>query len=155
MLTLADPFTLVSCHFRSSEADPVAVEIGEEKSAELSRKMDEIYLRRTKEEVLIDDLPNKDERIVFCEPSKLQKELYQHIIAQPDFILLAHANAPCDCGVNQKVGSIRPFGIQKFLCHATHNYSLIPCQFSSFSSFSICERWRIESITNARIDPSS
>jgi len=65
--------------------------------------MDEIYLRRTKEKVLVDDLPNKDERIIFCEPSQLQKELYQHIIAQPDFILLTHANAPCDCGVNQKV----------------------------------------------------
>lgn len=65
--------------------------------------LNEVYLRRTKEGVLLDDLPTKEERIVFCEPSQLQKELYQHIISQPDFVLLAQANAPCDCGVNKKV----------------------------------------------------
>jgi len=79
------------------------VALGAEKTIELSRKMGEIYLRRDKATVLRDDLPQKDERIIFCEPSKLQKELYQHIIAQPDFVLLSTANAPCDCGVNRKV----------------------------------------------------
>ena len=97
--------------FRSSEADAEAVALGEAKSTELSKKLAELYLRRTKEDVLANDLPKKDERIVFCEPSKLQKALYQHILAQPDFILLALANAPCDCGVNRKVGRLYSLAI--------------------------------------------
>ena len=75
----------------------------------------ELYLRRTKDVELADDLPKKVERIVFCEPSELQKELYKHVIAQPDFMLLSLANAPCDCGVNQKVGRFF-FGHPKSTC---------------------------------------
>jgi SNF2 family DNA or RNA helicase len=52
--------------------------------------------------VLKDELPTKDERIVFCAPSDLQVRLYRHIIQQPDFVLLSQANGPCDCGVNRK-----------------------------------------------------
>jgi SNF2 family DNA or RNA helicase len=58
------------------------------KSAELTAKLNSLYIRRTKEEVLKDALPMKDERIVFCEPSELQKSIYQHILEQPDFVLL-------------------------------------------------------------------
>jgi SNF2 family DNA or RNA helicase len=47
-------------------------------------------MRRTKDEVLKDALPMKDERIVFCEPSELQKLIYQHILEQPDFVLLRY-----------------------------------------------------------------
>lgn len=61
-----------------------------------------VFISRTKEGVLKDELPEKLERIVFCEPSELQKQLYQHILEQPDFVLLKEANAPCDCGVNLK-----------------------------------------------------
>lgn len=88
---------------RSSEADESALKYADEKTKELNVKLDEVYLRRLKSVELVDILPNKDERIIYCPPSKLQKELYQHIIAQPDFVLVAQANAPCDCGVNRKV----------------------------------------------------
>ena len=99
-------WNLTCCFFvvRSSEADAEAVALGEQRSTDLSRILSELYLRRTKDVELADDLPKKVERIVFCEPSELQKELYKHVIAQPDFMLLSLANAPCDCGVNQKVG---------------------------------------------------
>jgi SNF2 family DNA or RNA helicase len=60
-----------------------------------------MYLRRTKEEVLKDSLPEKFERVVFCEPSALQKAIYRHILSLPDFVLVSQANAPCDCGVNR------------------------------------------------------
>jgi DNA excision repair protein ERCC-6-like 2 len=65
--------------------------------------LNEIYLRRTKDVVLADELPDKDERIIFCDPSPLQKELYRHILKQPDFVLMAESHGPCDCGVNKKV----------------------------------------------------
>jgi SNF2 family DNA or RNA helicase len=64
--------------------------------------LNEIFLRRTKD-ILSNELPEKEERIVFCEPSQLQKELYQNILELPDFVLLKHSQAPCDCGVNRKV----------------------------------------------------
>lgn len=60
------------------------------KSAELTTKLGSLYIRRTKDEVLKDALPMKDERIVFCEPSELQKIIYQHILEQPDFVLLRY-----------------------------------------------------------------
>lgn len=44
----------------------------------------------------------KDERVVFCEPTKLQVEIYQHLIKLPDFDYLRKANLPCDCGVNKR-----------------------------------------------------
>ena len=51
--------------------------------------------------LLQDELPRKDERIVFCDPSPLQKAIYKHILQQPDLILLAQAHLPCMCGVNK------------------------------------------------------
>lgn len=59
------------------------------------------YLRRTKEEVLQSELPDKDERIVFCDLSDMQKRIYQHMLELPDFRLLRFSSDPCDCGVNK------------------------------------------------------
>jgi len=73
-------------------------------SHEFSKKLSKVFLRRTKDDVLADELPQKDERIVFCEPSPLQKELYRYILTLPDFTLISECNGPCECGVNQKVG---------------------------------------------------
>lgn len=64
-------------------------------------KLSKIYLRRTKEETLKDDLPQKNERIVFCALTEVQKAIYQHILNQPDFVHLKNATRFCDCGVNR------------------------------------------------------
>lgn len=89
--------------FRTKDASAEAVELGDRRAVELSTRLQRVYLRRTKEDTLADILPTKDERIIFCELSNLQKDLYKYIIEQPDFIVLRHKNAPCDCGVNMKV----------------------------------------------------
>ena len=89
--------------FRTKDAAAEAVELGDRKAVELSTRLQRVYLRRTKEDTLADILPTKDERIIFCELSDLQKKLYAYIIEQPDYIVLRHKNAPCDCGVNMKV----------------------------------------------------
>ena len=86
-------------------------------------KLDAIHHRKTKESVLkgkkrlsnydshiicltsgcrLDHLPRKDERIVFCDPSPLQKAIYKHVLQQPDFVLVAQAHTPCCCGVNKE-----------------------------------------------------
>jgi DNA excision repair protein ERCC-6-like 2 len=94
---------LISILFRTKDASKEVIELGASTALALSTKLQQVYLRRTKEDVLADFLPKKDERIIFCELSTLQKELYQYIIEQPDFVILRHKNAPCDCGVNMKV----------------------------------------------------
>jgi DNA excision repair protein ERCC-6-like 2 len=88
---------------RTKDATAAAVELGNTRAMELSAKLQQVYLRRSKEVTLAGFLPKKDERIIFCELSPLQKELYKFIIEQPDFIVLRQKNAPCDCGVNRKV----------------------------------------------------
>jgi len=85
---------------RTKDATQAAIEDGQLRSEELSRKLYEIYLRRTKESELKEALPSKDERIIFCEPSFLQTKIYQHILQQPDALLVKYGHLPCDCGVN-------------------------------------------------------
>lgn len=94
---------LIGVHhaFRTKDADAAVVDLGTERSREFSALMLKAYLRRTKAEVLQNELPEKTERIVFCELSDLQKRIYQHMLEQPDFRLLRYASDPCDCGVNK------------------------------------------------------
>jgi SNF2 family DNA or RNA helicase len=77
------------------------VELGAERSNTFSKIFAKVHLRRTKEEVLRAELPTKDERIVFCELSELQKKIYQKLLSLPEFHLLRLAKTPCDCGINQ------------------------------------------------------
>jgi SNF2 family DNA or RNA helicase len=87
--------------FRKRGADAGTRERGNIASGLLNEKiLPDIYLRRPK---LILDLPAKDEIIVFCELSSTQKDIYEHILEQPDFVLLKQANGPCDCAANNEV----------------------------------------------------
>lgn len=52
--------------------------------------------------MLRDQLPAKDEKIVLCELSDIQKEVYMHILKQPDFVLVSQAAGPCDCESNEE-----------------------------------------------------
>ena len=63
--------------------------------------MSKIFIERKKEVVLKDLLPEKSEKLVLCELSPLQKQVYKHILSLPDFVLVQTAQSPCDCGVNQ------------------------------------------------------
>jgi Helicase conserved C-terminal domain len=67
----------------------------------LTEKLKVLYIKRNKSQVLTDELPMKNERVLFCEPSPIQKELYERMLLLPDFILLKYAQAPCECGVNR------------------------------------------------------
>lgn len=85
---------------QAKDATESQIQLGYEKSEELTEKLHEIYLRREKEEVLKNELPRKDERIVFCEPSAMQKTIYRHILTEADAQLVKNAQQPCDCGRN-------------------------------------------------------
>ena len=99
------PLTFASFYsmpFRAKNSTPSARKHAEEKQLELSNKMPTIYKRRLKEHILKDLLPMKDERVVFCQPTTLQVEIYKHLIDLPDFDYLRKANLPCGCGVNKR-----------------------------------------------------
>jgi hypothetical protein len=88
---------------RTKTADDAAVEEGNQVRDWLKTKLKSFYLQRRKIDVLKDDLPEKNERVVFCELSPLQKRLYQHLMTLPDFVLVKYGNAPCECGINQAI----------------------------------------------------
>lgn len=46
------------------------------------------------------NLKNNDDIVLFRELSEVQKELYKHILALPDFFSLSTSSTPCDCEVN-------------------------------------------------------
>ncbi|KAL7580078.1 hypothetical protein ACA910_005063 [Epithemia clementina (nom. ined.)] len=88
---------------RTKDATKALIELGQRKKEALQRKLDTIHHRKTKESVLKDLLPRKDERIVFCDPSPLQKAIIKHILKQPDFVLVGQAHTACTCGANSDV----------------------------------------------------
>ncbi len=86
--------------FRRKGADPSAIDRSQKASKALREKLSKIMIQR-KKDVLGKDLPNKTEQVIFCDLSKLQKEVYRHVVELPDFDLIKKSSAPCDCGVNQ------------------------------------------------------
>jgi DNA excision repair protein ERCC-6-like 2 len=88
---------------RTKTADDAAVKEGNQVRDWLKTKLKSFYLQRRKADVLKDDLPEKNERVVFCELSPLQKRIYQHMMTLPDIVLVKYANAPCECGINQSI----------------------------------------------------
>jgi len=69
---------------------------------ELNTRLSTIFIKRTKEDVLGSILPSKDEFVVFCPLSELQKTIYKHLLDLPDVALVRNAHGPCECGINRK-----------------------------------------------------
>eukprot|EP00934_Nitzschia_sp_Nitz4_P000067 Nitzschia sp. Nitz4//scaffold38_size140716//41140//46477//NITZ4_003135-RA/size140716-augustus-gene-0.121-mRNA-1//1//CDS//3329550042//67//frame0 len=85
---------------RTKTASRELIRISNEKAKALRERLKAIFIERTKEEVLKEYLPKKLEKLVLCELSALQKQVYQHILTLPDYELVKTAHSPCDCGVN-------------------------------------------------------
>jgi SNF2 family DNA or RNA helicase len=136
---------------RAKDASKELIEHGKNCSNELSRIMNKAYLRRTKEEVLKEELPEKDERIVFCELSELQKRVYQNMLELPDMKLLRHSSDPCDCGVN------RPFFM--FLRKMTRKKEKLEFLRSNkkriIKRADCCYKMPVISVMDGRIDPDA
>jgi SNF2 family DNA or RNA helicase len=86
---------------RSKTATGGTLDVGEKRQQELTRVLKLVFLERKKEQVLKDTLTQKDEVVVFCEMTSIQKRIYLNVLELPDVRLLKEAHAPCDCGVNQ------------------------------------------------------
>uniref|UniRef100_A0A8C5GEM6 Excision repair cross-complementation group 6-like 2 n=1 Tax=Gouania willdenowi TaxID=441366 RepID=A0A8C5GEM6_GOUWI len=62
----------------------------------LVRKISPWFLRRTKS-IIKDQLPKKDDRVVYCSLTDFQQSVYQTVLETDDVLLLLKASEKCDC----------------------------------------------------------
>ncbi|KFQ70066.1 Putative DNA repair and recombination protein RAD26-like, partial [Phaethon lepturus] len=99
-------------HFKKKFSDPVEhgqrhtatkreLATGRKAMVKLARKMSGWFLRRTK--VLISDqLPKKEDRMVYCSLTEFQKAVYQAVLETEDVSLILRAGEPCSCDSGRK-----------------------------------------------------
>ncbi|XP_057688552.1 DNA excision repair protein ERCC-6-like 2 [Corythoichthys intestinalis] len=94
-------------HFKNKVSDPI--EQGQRHSAtkralatarktvsDLVRKISYYFLRRTKT-LIKDQLPKKDDRVVYCSLTDFQRMVYQTVLDTEDVQLLLRSSENCDC----------------------------------------------------------
>ena len=86
---------------RTKDAQQDVIELGQKRQEELIHALKAVHVSRSKSIFLKDSLTTKDEKVIFCELSEVQKRIYTNILMIPDYILLHTSSAPCDCGVNR------------------------------------------------------
>ncbi|XP_078433427.1 switch 2 [Wolffia australiana] len=74
------------------------VSIAEERRRQLSLVLRKYLLRRTKEETIGHLMLGKEDNVVFCAMSELQRRVYRRMLAQPEIDCLVHKDLSCTCG---------------------------------------------------------
>lgn len=110
---------------RAKDAKENIKRIAKQREEELMRTLSPVFIERKKEVciflsysnvcssislictgsqvVLKDSLTHKNEKVIFCELSEVQKTLYRHLLSLPDYEMLKMGNAPCGgCNINQQ-----------------------------------------------------
>ncbi|XP_068522066.1 DNA excision repair protein ERCC-6-like 2 isoform X4 [Anas acuta] len=99
-------------HFKKKFSDPVEhgqrhtatkreLATGRKAMAKLARKMSGWFLRRTKA-LISDQLPKKEDRMVYCSLTEFQKAIYQAVLETEDVSLILRAGEPCNCNSGRK-----------------------------------------------------
>ncbi|XP_074851222.1 DNA excision repair protein ERCC-6-like 2 isoform X2 [Carettochelys insculpta] len=99
-------------HFKREFSDPVEhgqrhtatrreLATGRKAMQKLARKMSGWFLRRTKA-LISNQLPKKEDRMVYCSLTEFQKQLYQAVLATEDISLVLRAREPCSCSSGRK-----------------------------------------------------
>ncbi|NXW80952.1 ER6L2 protein, partial [Hirundo rustica] len=99
-------------HFKKTFSDPVEhgqrhtatkreLATGRKAMVKLARKMAGWFLRRTKA-LISDQLPKKEDRMVFCSLTEFQKAVYQAVLETDDVSLVLKAGEPCSCSSGRK-----------------------------------------------------
>ncbi|NXO41450.1 ER6L2 protein, partial [Locustella ochotensis] len=99
-------------HFKKKFSDPVEhgqrhtatkreLATGRKAMVKLARKMAGWFLRRTKA-LISDQLPKKEDRMVFCSLTEFQKAVYQAVLETDDVTLVLRAGEPCSCKSGRK-----------------------------------------------------
>ncbi|XP_029019312.1 DNA excision repair protein ERCC-6-like 2 isoform X2 [Betta splendens] len=94
-------------HFRTKYTDPIeqgqrhsatkrALATGRKTVKALARKISQWFLRRTKA-LIKEQLPKKDDRVVYCSLTDFQQTVYQAVLDTEDVKLLLRSSEKCDC----------------------------------------------------------
>ncbi|KAM7416043.1 hypothetical protein PAMA_018221 [Pampus argenteus] len=94
-------------HFKNKFSDPIehgqrhnatkrAVATGRKTVRALARKISHRFLRRTKS-LIKEQLPKKDDRVVYCSLTDFQHTVYQTVLDTEDVTLLLRSSEKCDC----------------------------------------------------------
>ncbi|KAA8524350.1 hypothetical protein F0562_010773 [Nyssa sinensis] len=85
-------------HGQRSTAPERFVRVAEERKQHLVAVLRKYLLRRTKEETIGHLLMGKEDNVVFCAMSDLQKRVYSRMLQLPDIQCLINKDLPCSCG---------------------------------------------------------
>ena len=77
------------------------------KQQQLKKMIDAWMLQRFKT-IIKDQMPNKEDNIVFCKLASEQQVVYERILESPDYVALKNAEEPCWCGSGQKQKECHP-----------------------------------------------
>ncbi|XP_025948239.2 DNA excision repair protein ERCC-6-like 2 isoform X3 [Dromaius novaehollandiae] len=99
-------------HFKKKFSDPVEhgqrhtatkreLATGRKAMLKLAGKMSGWFLRRTKA-LISDQLPKKEDRMVYCSLTEFQKAVYQAVLETEDVSLVLRAGEPCSCSSGRK-----------------------------------------------------
>lgn len=96
-------------HFREFYVDPLKhgqrssaperfVRIADSRKQHLVAVLRKYLLRRTKEETIGHLMMGKEDNVVFCAMSEVQKRVYQRMLQIPEIQCLINKDLPCSCG---------------------------------------------------------
>ncbi|XP_068167707.1 DNA excision repair protein ERCC-6-like 2 [Antennarius striatus] len=102
-------------HFKTKYSDPIeqgqrhtatkrALATGRKAISALVRKISHWFLRRTKA-LIKDQLPKKDDRVVYCSLTDFQQSVYETVLDTEDVTLLLRSSENCDCRSGRKRSS--------------------------------------------------
>lgn len=89
-------------HGQRSSAPDRFVRVADERKQHLVSVLRKYLLRRTKEETIGHLMLGKEDNVVFCAMSELQKRVYQRMLLLPDVQCLINKDLPCSCGSPHK-----------------------------------------------------
>ncbi|KAK6142641.1 hypothetical protein DH2020_022989 [Rehmannia glutinosa] len=85
-------------HGQRSSAPQRFVQVADERKQHLVSVLQKYMLRRTKEETIGHLMMGKEDNVVFCAMSEMQKRVYQRTLQLPDIQCLVNKDHPCSCG---------------------------------------------------------
>ncbi|KAG1347415.1 Switch 2 [Cocos nucifera] len=85
-------------HGQRLSAPEKFIQVADERKQHLVAVLRKYLLRRTKEETIGHLMLGKEDNVVFCAMSELQKRVYKRMLEQPDFQCLINKDLPCSCG---------------------------------------------------------
>lgn len=85
-------------HGQRSTAPERFVRVADERKQHLAAVLRKHMLRRTKEETIGHLMMGKEDNVVFCAMSELQKRVYRRMLQLPDIQCLINKDLPCSCG---------------------------------------------------------